>query len=138
MVRVDLEAAMIAGDIAVADVPAAWNERIEEELGLKVPNDREGCLQDIHWSSGMIGSFSTYTIGNVMAAQLFEAAQAAGPGLRTALADGEYAPLRAWLTENVCRHGRRFSRQEILTTATGRPLTSEPYLAYLSGKHDAA
>jgi len=137
MMRVDLEAAMIAGDIAVADVPAAWNERIQAELGLNVPSDREGCLQDIHWSSGMIGSFCSYTIGNVTAAQLFEAAQSAQPGLRTALAGGDYGPLRTWLTENVCRHGRRFSRQEILARATGRPLTSKPYLAYLSDKHYA-
>jgi carboxypeptidase Taq len=110
---------------------------METELGLKVPSNRAGCLQDIHWSSGMIGSFCTYTIGNIMAAQLFEAACAVEPGLRTALAGGEYGPLRTWLTENVCRHGRRFSRQEILTRASGRPLTAKPYLAYLSGKHDA-
>jgi len=136
MMRVDLEAALIAGDIAVADVPAAWNERMEVELGLKIPSDREGCLQDIHWSSGMIGSFCSYTIGNVMAAQLFQAACAAEPGIRTTLAGGDYGPLRTWLTEKVWRHGRRFSRQEILTRASGRPLNAKPYLAYLSGKHD--
>ena len=138
MMRVDLEAALIAGDLAVADIPAAWEERMKAELGLDVPSDREGCLQDIHWSSGMIGSFSTYTIGNVMAAQLFDAARQSDSGLQAALEAGEYAPLRNWLTENVCQHGRRYSRQELLIRATERPLTPEPYLAYLSGKHGSA
>jgi carboxypeptidase Taq len=135
MLRVDLEAALIAGALAVSDIPAAWNARIKEELGLDVPNDREGCLQDIHWSSGMIGSFCTYTIGNVMAAQLFEAARSSDESLQDALDAGDYAPLRSWLSHHVCRHGRRFTRQELLEKATGRPLTPEPYLAYLSRKH---
>ena len=109
---------------------------MKAELGLDVPSDREGCLQDIHWSSGMIGSFSTYTIGNVMAAQLFDAARQSDSGLQAALEAGEYAPLRNWLTENVCQHGRRYSRQELLIRATERPLTPEPYLAYLQASMD--
>jgi carboxypeptidase Taq len=135
MLRVDLEAALMAGDIAIRDIPAEWNRRVKAELGLDVPSDREGCLQDIHWSSGMIGSFCTYTIGNIMAAQLFEAAQASDPAIQAGLDTGDYAPLRSWLTEHVCRHGRRFGRQELLVQATGRPLTVTPYLAYLSRKH---
>jgi carboxypeptidase Taq len=137
MLRVDLEAALMAGDIAVHDIPAEWNRRMKAELGLDVPGDREGCLQDIHWSSGMIGSFCTYTIGNIMAAQLFKAASASDPGIEAGLTSGDYAPLRNWLTEHVCRHGRRFNRQELLVQATGRPLTVAPYLDYLSGKHHA-
>jgi carboxypeptidase Taq len=111
---------------------------VKAELGLEVPGDREGCLQDIHWSSGMIGSFPTYTIGNVMAAQLFEAARGQARDLDASLATGDYSVLRNWLTDNVCRHGRRFGRQEILQKATGRPLTAGPYLAYLARKHGAA
>jgi carboxypeptidase Taq len=138
MLRVDIEAALMNGDLAVADIPGAWNERMKAELGLKVPSDREGCLQDIHWSSGMIGSFPTYTIGNVMAAQLFAAARVQESDLDSSLEAGDYSVLRNWLTENVCRHGRRFGRQEILQKATGRPLWAGPYLAYLAKKHGAA
>ena len=138
MLRVDLEAALISGALAVSDIPAAWNARIKEELGLDVPNNREGCLQDIHWSSGMIGSFCTYTIGNVMAAQLFAAALSSDKSLQDALDEGDYTPLRSWLSRHVCEHGRRFTRQELLEKATGRRLTPEPYLAYLSRKHGTA
>jgi carboxypeptidase Taq len=126
---------LIAGDLDVGDIPAEWNRRMKDELGLNVPSDREGCLQDIHWSSGMIGSFCTYTIGNIMAAQLFQAATISTPAINEALRSGDYAPLRHWLTEHVCRHGRRFSRQELLVQSTGRPLTVAPYLDYLSKKH---
>lgn len=136
MLRVDIEAALISGELKVTDIPAAWNERMKKDFGLDVPSDREGCLQDIHWSSGMIGSFCTYTIGNVMAAQLFDAAKVAIPGLEAALESGDYAPLRNWLTDHVCRYGRRFSRQELLTRATGRGLSAEPYLSYLTQKHN--
>jgi carboxypeptidase Taq len=86
----------------------------------------------------MVGSFPTYTIGNVMAAQLFEAARARESNLDSCLEAGDYSVLRNWLTENVCRHGRRFGRQEILQKATGRPLWAGPYLAYLAKKHGAA
>ncbi|MCW3475659.1 carboxypeptidase M32 [Limobrevibacterium gyesilva] len=134
MLRVELEASLIAGDIAVADIPGAWAAAMREQLGLEVPDDRSGCLQDIHWSSGMIGSFCSYTIGNVMAAQLFAAARGQVAGLDDALARGDYAPLRDWLRAQVWQHGRRFGRDEILRRATGSGLSPEPYLGYLSAK----
>jgi carboxypeptidase Taq len=136
MLRVELEARLIAGEIGARDVPAAWNEAMRRDLGREVPSDAMGCLQDIHWSSGMIGSFCTYTIGNVMAAQLFEAAKR-DPQVSEGLASGRYGPLHDWLREAVWRHGRRFSREEILARATGRGLDPAPYLAHLSARYGA-
>jgi carboxypeptidase Taq len=99
------------------------------------PGDADGCLQDIHWSSGMFGSFCTYSIGNAMAAQLFEAALERGEDIRDGLDRGDYAPLHAWLKEHVWQHGRRFSRDEILTRATGRALETAPYLRHLEARY---
>ena len=135
MLRVELEAAMMAGEIAVADIPEAWNAAMREQLGVTVPGDREGCLQDVHWSSGMIGSFCSYTIGNVMAAQLFAAACAGPGGIAEALERGDCAPLRGWLREAVWRHGRRHTREALLRQATGRGLETAPYIAYLGAKY---
>ena len=118
----------------VADAPEAWNAAVKARLGLDAPDPRQGVLQDIHWSSGMIGSFRTYTVGNVMAAQLFETATreaAVADGLRT----GDYAPLAGWLRERVWRHGRRRSREELLVNATGRGLDPAPYLRHLEARY---
>jgi len=135
MLRVDLEAGLVAGELKVPDIPAAWQERMKADFGLDVPSDSEGCLQDIHWSSGTIGSFCSYTIGNVMAAQLFDAANQKS-SLESALASGDYGPLREWLRNHVWHHGRRFGREELLTRATGRGLCLQPYLSYLAEKHN--
>ncbi|MFC0618034.1 carboxypeptidase M32 [Deinococcus budaensis] len=135
MLRVDLETALIAGDLTVPELPEAWNARMEADLGLKVPDDARGVLQDIHWSAGLIGYFPTYTLGNLLAAQFFEAAQAALPDLGASLARGEYGPLRTWLTEQIYRHGRTYTPHELLERTTGRGLDPAPYLAYLSGKY---
>ena len=134
MLRCEIEAKMVDGSLGVDDLPEAWNAAMKEYLGLDVPNDGVGVLQDVHWSSGQIGTFCNYTVGNVMAAQLFEAARAAGPGIQEGLEAANYAPLRDWLTQNVCQHGRRFTRDELLERATGRPLDPGPYLAYLKAK----
>jgi carboxypeptidase Taq len=134
ILRCELEAALIAGEMTVDDIPTAWAAAMRAQLGVEVANNRLGCLQDIHWSSGMIGSFCSYTIGNVMAAQLMEAARAQLPGLDAALAEGRYTVLADWLRAHVWTHGRRFSRDELLVRATGRGLEAGPYLAYLRGK----
>lgn len=134
MLRVEIEMALIEGSLKVADLPEAWAATMQRYLGLTPPDDARGALQDIHWSSGLFGSFCTYTVGNVMSAQFFAAAKQAVPGLDDSLAAGDYAPLRGWLTENVYRHGRAFSPDALLQRATGRSLTVEPYLAYLRGK----
>jgi len=135
MLRVELEQAMLDGSISVAEIPAAWNAAIKRDLGLDVPNDLAGCLQDIHWSVGYLGSFPTYTIGNITAAQLMETVHNTRPDIIAATGAADYAPLAGWLRDNVWQHGRRYSRDELLTRITGRPLEVAPYLAYLKGRY---
>jgi carboxypeptidase Taq len=134
MLRVDIEAALIDGSLAVKDLPEAWNAAIKEYLGVDVPDDRRGVLQDVHWSSGQIGTFCNYTIGNVMAGQLFEVAMKE-PAVSGGMARADYAPLRQWMTEHVHQHGRRYSRDELLVKATGRGLDPAPYIAHLTAKY---
>ena len=108
MLRFDLERAMIRGDLAVADLPGAWNDRIKSDLGLDVPDAARGCLQDVHWSMGSVGYFPTYTIGNLYSAQLWDAVVVAIPDLNRQMRRGEFAALLGWLRDNVHVHGRRF------------------------------
>ena len=134
MLRVEIEMALLDGTLKVRDLPEAWNARMQEYLGLTPPDDGRGVLQDVHWSTGLFGSFPTYTVGNVMSAQ-FMATARREPGLEEALHRGDYKPLLAWLTENVYRHGRAFSPEELLVRATGNGLSVGPYLAYLKEKY---
>lgn len=134
MLRCELEAKLVDGSLEVADLPEAWNAAMKEYLGVDVPDDAKGVLQDVHWSSGQIGTFCNYTIGNIMAAQLYDTATTQNPGIQTALDGADYAPLRGWLNDNVCQHGRRYSRDELLVNATGRALDPEPYIAHLTSK----
>jgi carboxypeptidase Taq len=136
MLRFDLERALLNGELAVADLPAAWNARMESDLGLTPPNDRDGVLQDVHWFDGLIGGgFQGYTLGNVMSAQFFAAAQSAHPEIPDQIRVGSFDTLRGWLTENIYRHGMKFTASELMERATGGPLTIEPYMAYLNGKY---
>ncbi len=134
MLRFRLERAVIEGELAVADIPAAWNETFERLLGLKVPDDARGCLQDVHWSFGLFGYFATYTLGNLNAAQLMHRARTVVPGLDASLAAGDYAALLAWLRENVHAHGQRFLPQDLMRRATGEPTRGECFLAHLRRK----
>ena len=134
MLRVDLEAALIDGSLSVAELPEAWNAKVKEYLGLDVPNDRLGVLQDVHWSSGQVGTFCNYTIGNVMAGQLFAEAKRDGR-VGDGLAAADYTPLREWMTEHVHRHGRRYTREQLLQRATGRGLDPADYVDYLTSKY---
>ncbi|MGO4571939.1 carboxypeptidase M32 [Microvirga sp. 2TAF3] len=137
MLRVDIECALMDGSLPVSDLPAAWNAAIKRDLGRDVPNDAKGVLQDVHWSTGYIGSFPTYTIGNVMAAQIMEKLRQENPSLDTAMEAGDYSGLADALRTKVWQHGRRFLRDELLVRETGRGLDPEPYLAYLRGKYAA-
>ncbi len=137
MLRVELETALLEGTLAVADLPGAWNAKMESYLGRTPPDDAAGVLQDIHWSAGLFGSFPTYTVGNVMASQFFEAAKAQAPGLLESLAEGDYAPLRTWLTKNIYQHGRTYLPEELLARTTGQGLEVAPYLGYLNEKYGA-
>jgi carboxypeptidase Taq len=134
MLRFDLERALLSGELPVADVPGAWNERMKADLGVAVPDDARGCLQDIHWSMGSFGYFPTYTLGNLYAAQFWATLQAALPSLDDDLRRGEFGGLLAWLKESVHRHGRRFTAPELCERITGRRLSHEPLLAYLQAK----
>jgi carboxypeptidase Taq len=132
--RFELELALIEGRLAVRDLPEAWAEATHRLLGLETPDVLHGVLQDIHWGSGMIGYFPTYTLGNLMAAQLWNALESDLPGLEADIAAGRFTPLREWLREHIHRHGRKFDSRELLRRATGEELSVEPWLAYLEGK----
>jgi carboxypeptidase Taq len=135
VLRYNLEKAMLAGDLEAADLPAAWNEEMRRFLGLTPANDRQGCLQDIHWFDGAWGYFPTYTLGAIMAAQLFEAAQNAVPGIPRAISKGDFAPLLSWLRENVHSQGSLLTSRELLIRATGRPLDTEAYKRHLQRRY---
>ena len=134
MLRVEIEMGLLDGTIAVNDLPRTWNAKMQEYLGITPPTDSEGVLQDIHWSTGLVGSFPTYTVGNVMSAQFMAAARRDIGDLDESLARGSYGPLLAWLTEHIYRHGRAFSPSELLLRATGADLNTQPYLDYLGAK----
>jgi carboxypeptidase Taq len=137
LLRFELECALVKRQLTVADVPAAWNAKVKELLGLVPEDDGEGCLQDIHWAMGAIGYFPTYTLGNLYAAQLFAAASRDLGGLDRpdgAIATGDFSPLREWLREKVHRHGRRYLPADLIERATGQPPSAEPFLAYLRAK----
>lgn len=134
MLRFGIERAMLSGDLAVGDLPGAWNERFKELLGLDVPNDTNGCLQDVHWSFGLFGYFPTYTLGNLYAAQFWQTIQKDLPGLEDEFAKGDFGRLKTWLNENIHAHGRRYGAGELCEKVTGRPLESQPLMDYLGGK----
>jgi carboxypeptidase Taq len=135
LLRFEIEVGLIEGTIAVADLPALWNERFAELFGIKVPNDRVGVLQDIHWSMGMFGYFPTYSLGNLNAAQLMNRASTDIAGLNDALVRGEYRPLLDWLRNNVHRYGRRYLPNDLMTRATGEPTKASYRIEYLRGKY---
>jgi len=137
ILRFELEQELLAGRLSTADLPDAWNARFEEYLGLAVPEDRLGVLQDVHWSCGMFGYFPTYQLGNVMSVQIWEAAQAALPNLDESFERGDFSELGAWLRENLYSLGRKLTPKETLERVVGGPIDPEPYLRYLQNKHGA-
>jgi carboxypeptidase Taq len=138
VLRFELELALMEGTLAVADLPAAWNAGVERLLGLEVPNDAQGVLQDTHWGAGLIGYFPTYTIGNLMAAQLWERLEADLDDVWERIEAGDFAPLREWLRANVHRHGRKLYPRELLRRITGEELRVDPFLSYLRAKLEDA
>jgi carboxypeptidase Taq len=135
LVRFGLERALVSGDLRPADLPAAWNEAYRRRLGVAPTDDAEGCLQDGHWAAGMIGYFPTYTLGNVIAAQLYGRAEEESGGLDAAFARGDFAPLRDWLREKVYKHGGRYSAARLVENATGSPPDPAPLVASLRRKY---
>ncbi len=134
MVRFELELALVEGTLKAAELPEAWNAKYEAYLGVTPPNDALGCLQDIHWSLGMFGYFPTYTLGNLISVQLFEAAKTANPGLEDDVENGQFGRLLSWLRENIHQHGSRYEPAELLERATGQSLDAGPYIRYLKKK----
>jgi carboxypeptidase Taq len=138
MIRFELERALLAGDLKAADLPGAWGELYERYLGATPSNDRVGCLQDGHWSEGLIGYFPTYTLGNVYAAQLFAAAERAVGPLEEAFAAGDFRTLLAWLGENVHRHGQRYTVATVIERATGSIPNPSALIESLSRRYRSA
>ncbi len=136
MLRLDLERQLLDGALEVRDLPEAWCERLETDLGVAPKSDTEGVLQDSHWYSDHVGGvFQGYTLGNIMSAQFYEAALTAHPGLPDQIRQGHFDPLRSWLTEHIYQHGSKFTADELLARATGQPMQIEPYLRYLKTKY---
>jgi carboxypeptidase Taq len=135
--RFEIELALIEGTLDVRDLPQAWATKTRELLGIEVPDDLSGVLQDVHWSEGIVGYFPTYAIGNVLAAQLWRAARSDLPGLDDDLRAAEYGELRAWLVDRIHRHGRRLTPGELIERAVGGPLDPGPMLEHLDTKYRA-
>ena len=131
MLRFELEQDIVDGRVELRDLPQRWNEKMWDYLGVEVPDDGHGVLQDVHWSGGSIGYFSTYLIGTVASVQIWQAASRDLPELSEQVGRGEFAPLREWLGEHVHALGRKLSPQETLRRATGSFLSAQPYLDYL-------
>ncbi|WP_251327981.1 carboxypeptidase M32 [Haloplanus pelagicus] len=133
--RFEIERALIRGDLDVAEVPAVWNDKMASYLGVRPETDAGGCLQDVHWSHGSFGYFPTYSLGSVIAAQLFDAAKAEIEGLDERIRAGEFDPLHDWLTEEIHRHGKRFETNELVRRATGEDVSADAFVDYATEKY---
>ncbi len=134
ILRFELEQEMITGRLAAADIPEAWDAKMMEYLGVEVPDVADGALQDTHWSGGSIGYFSTYALGNVVSAQLWQRISKEIPDVYEQIGRGEFIQLREWLREHIHQHGRKYMPQELMQRVTGSKLDPKPLLAYLRGK----
>jgi carboxypeptidase Taq len=136
VLRFGLEQELVSGRLAVKDLPEAWNARFEELMGISVPNDAAGVLQDSHWSSGLFGYFPTYLLGSVLSVQVWETLCAAIPDVDEQMERGDFAAIHAWLRENVYSLGRKLTPGETIERVVGGPLDPEPYLRYLREKNE--
>ncbi len=134
MLRFELENEMLEGKVGIADLPEAWNAKMETYLGIVPPDDAQGVLQDVHWSGGMLGYFPTYSLGNLVSVQLFDKVLADIPSLLDQIAAGRFEELLNWLRENVHRHGRKYTPAELVKRVTGNELTAANYIAYITAK----
>ncbi|MDA1165297.1 MAG: carboxypeptidase M32 [Planctomycetota bacterium] len=134
MLRFELEQAMLTGDLQPAELPGVWNETFARYFGITPGNDSNGCLQDIHWSAGLLGYFPTYALGNMYAAQFFETADNELGGLHGQFAHGEFLPLKNWLNEKIHQPGKQYSAQDLVQHVTGKPLSHEPLMKHLKSR----
>ena len=137
LLRFELENDMLEGKLKVNDLPEAWDELFKSYFGLDVPNDREGVLQDIHWSFVGFAEFPGYTLGNIIGAQFMEKIRADMTDLDAQIGRGEFGPLLRWLQENVYQHGRKFTPNELVERVTGHPISPKPWIAYVREKFGA-
>jgi carboxypeptidase Taq len=136
ILRFEIEQDLINGNLAVADLPEAWNSKMRDYLGVEVPNDTQGVLQDIHWADGYLGYFPTYALGSVISAQIWQRVKTELPDIEQSFAKGEFLGLREWLRENLHQHGRKFTAKETVELVAGGPLDPEPFIVYVTGKID--
>lgn len=134
LLRFELEVALLDGTLTIAELPDAWNAKSKEYLGISPTSDADGALQDIHWSGGMFAYFPTYTIGNVLAVQLFDAATKAHPTIMDEAARGEFTSLHTWLKNNIYQYGSKYKPQDLIERATGSRMNTAPYIRYLREK----
>jgi carboxypeptidase Taq len=137
LLRFELENELLEGSLKVKDLPEAWRARVKSYLGIEVPNDSDGVLQDIHWSGVSFATFPGYTLGNLIGAQLMQKVREQVPDLDAQIAAGEFGILLGWLQSNVYKHGRKFTPSELIERVTGRALTPEPWIAYVRQKFGA-
>ena len=135
IVRYELEQQLLNGDLPVKDLPGAWNELMDQRLGVCPASDNDGCLQDVHWALGSFGYFPSYGIGAVIAAQLWETMRESIQGIDQQIAGGSFGELQGWLRDNVHSMGAKLDVPGLVEHATGRPLSPAPYLRYLERKY---
>ena len=135
MLRFEIEQDLVSGKLKPADVPVVWNEKVTQYFGLAVPGDANGCLQDIHWSAGLLGYFPTYALGNMYAAQFYNAAKRDLGNVDELCSRGDFKPLKAWLNEKIHRHGKRYRASRLVEIVTGESLSHLPLIAHLRGKY---
>ncbi|HLF28592.1 MAG TPA: carboxypeptidase M32 [Anaerolineae bacterium] len=137
MLRFELEQELLDGKVKVADLPEVWNARMRAYLGITPPTDALGVLQDVHWSSGLLGYFATYALGNLISVQLWDRAVADVPDIPAQIERGEFGPLREWLRQHVHQYGRKYMPDELVRRVTGESIQSRSYLRYLKTKYGA-
>src|SRR5262249_23711287 len=130
MLRFDLELELLEGRLRVRDLPEAWRARMKADVGIAPDDDRDGCLQDVHWYGGGAfgGGFQSYTIGNILSAQFHAAAIKAHPEIPGEIANGQFGTLHSWLCTNLYQHGRKFGPAELVSRAAGAPMSIEAYI----------
>jgi carboxypeptidase Taq len=137
ILRFEIELGILDGDFPIKDLPDAWREKFKTYLGVVPPTDTEGLLQDVHWSWGLIGHFTSYAIGNIIASQWWHQMAKDIPNQDELMSQGKITPIREWLIENVHQHGKKYLPTELIQRVTGGAIDTDPYLAYLDSKYKA-
>ncbi|HVL38655.1 MAG TPA: carboxypeptidase M32, partial [Fimbriimonadaceae bacterium] len=135
MVRFEIECDALTGNLAIKDMPEAWNAKYEQYLGIRPRTDSEGCLQDVHWSMGSIGYFPTYSMGNLLSYQIWRALQRDVGDTDDLIREGKFEPILGWLREKIYSQGRKYTPRDLVQRVTGKPMGAEDYLAGLTEKY---